>query len=51
MAFSTKDVCEMITNRVIKELENGRIPWEKPWISPKGLAGAFNRTTKKPTHF
>lgn len=48
MAMSTNEVCKMITDRVIKELENGIIPWEKPWIAPKGLTGAFNRITKQP---
>lgn len=48
MAMSQNDIYTMITNRVIAELEKGIIPWEKPWIAPKGLTGAFNRITKKP---
>lgn len=48
MAMSTNDVCKMVTDRVIAELEKGVIPWEKPWFSPKGLNGAFNRITKRP---
>ena len=48
MTMSTNDICTMITERVIAELEKGRIPWEKPWIAPEGLCGAFNRISKKP---
>lgn len=46
--MNTNEICEIVTNKVIAELENGNIPWEKPWIDPKGLSGAFNRVTKKP---
>ena len=27
----SKNVYEMVTERVIAELEKGIIPWEKPW--------------------
>lgn len=36
---STK-VYEMVTERIVKELEQGIIPWQKPWSGCKG--GAFN---------
>lgn len=39
-------IYEMVTNRIIEELEKGFIPWERPWTGVK--AGAFNRITKKP---
>ena len=39
-------VYEMVTERIIKQLENGIIPWEKPWTGIRG--GAFNRVSKKP---
>ena len=26
-----KDVYEMVTDRIIEQLEQGVIPWEKPW--------------------
>ena len=40
------NVYEMITNKIIEELEKGIIPWEKPWTGVR--EGAFNRITKKP---
>ena len=40
------NVYEMVTNRIIEELEKGIIPWEKPWTGVR--SGAFNRITKKP---
>ena len=40
------NIYEEITNRIIEQLENGVIPWHKPW---HGLtSGAYNRVTKKP---
>jgi len=40
------NIYEEITNRIIKQLEAGTIPWHKPW---SGVAtGAFNRVSKKP---
>lgn len=43
----SKNVYEMVTERVIAELEKGIVPWEKPWTSGNP-AGAFNRISKKP---
>lgn len=40
------DVYKMVTDRIIAELENGKIPWEKPWTGTR--SGAYNRITKKP---
>lgn len=40
------NVYEMITDRIIEALENGIIPWEKPWTGSKN--GAYNLITKKP---
>lgn len=40
-----KSVYEMVTEKIISELENGIIPWEKPWSG--GFNGAFNRVSKK----
>ena len=51
----TKEVIQMaekfniyqeITDRIIAQLEQGYIPWMKPWGGVK--EGAFNRVTKKP---
>ena len=27
------DLYQEVTNRIMEQLENGIIPWEKPWIS------------------
>ena len=35
----------MVTDRIIEQLENGIIPWEKPWTGLR--SGAFNRVSKK----
>lgn len=40
------NVYQMVTDRIIAELEKGRIPWEKPWTGVR--SGAYNRITKKP---
>ena len=39
------NVYEMVTERFIKELEKGNIPWQKPWSGTR--TGAFNRVSKK----
>ena len=40
-----KSVYEMVTERIIEQLENGIIPWEKPWSGVR--SGAYNRISKK----
>lgn len=46
MATEKFNIYEAITNRIIEQLENGKIPWMKPW---SGVAsGAYNRVSKKP---
>ena len=40
-----KSVYEMVTERIISQLEQGVIPWEKPWTGIR--SGAFNRVSKK----
>ena len=40
-----KSVYEMVTERIIEQLEQGVIPWEKPWTGIK--SGAYNRVSKK----
>lgn len=42
----SKSVYEMITERIISELEKGIIVWEKPWNGVR--SGAYNRVSKKP---
>lgn len=41
----SKSVYEMVTKRIIEQLEEGVIPWEKPWTGVR--SGAFNRVSKK----
>lgn len=41
-----KSVYEMVTDRIIEQLENNIIPWQKPWTGIR--SGAFNRISKKP---
>ena len=41
-----KSVYEMVTERIISQLQNGIIPWEKPWTGIR--SGAYNRISKKP---
>ena len=41
----SKSVYEMVTDRIINQLENNIIPWQKPWTGIR--AGAFNRISKK----
>lgn len=42
----SKSVYEMVTDRIIEQLEKGVIPWQKPWTGIR--SGAFNRISKKP---
>ena len=43
--MSKKDIYQMVTDKILAALEQGIIPWERPW---SGLAdGAFNRFTKR----
>lgn len=42
----TISVYELITNRIIEELEKGVIPWQKPWSG--GTGNAKNLISKKP---
>lgn len=43
------NVYEMVTARIIEELEKGIIPWQKPWTGTPN--GAFSRSTGKPYSF
>ncbi|MCD8397917.1 MAG: ssDNA-binding domain-containing protein [Lachnospiraceae bacterium] len=40
------NVYQIVTDRIIEELEKGNIPWQKPWTGVR--TGAFNRISKKP---
>lgn len=39
------NVYEIVTNRIIEQLEKDIIPWEKPWTGIR--SGAYNRITKR----
>lgn len=41
----SKNVYQMVTDRIIEQLEQGYIPWHKPWTGTK--EGAFNRVSKR----
>lgn len=41
------NVYEMVTNRIIEQLEKNVIPWQKPWTSGSNK-GAYNRISNKP---
>ena len=40
------DVYSVVTDRIIRQLESGIIPWQKPWTGIQG--GAYSGTTGKP---
>ena len=44
--MASLNVYEMVTERIIKQLEQGTIPWQKPWTGVR--SGTFNRVSKKP---
>ena len=44
--MASLNVYEMVTERIIKQLEQETIPWQKPWTGVR--SGAFNRVSKKP---
>jgi antirestriction protein ArdC len=46
MAKEGFNIYEEITNRIISQLENGTIPWHKPWAGI--MSGAYNRVSKRP---
>ena len=40
------DVCELVTARIIEQLQQGVIPWNKPWTGVQG--GAISGATGRP---
>ncbi len=40
------DVYQMVTDRIIAQLEKGTIPWQKPWVG--GNTQAISRVSGKP---
>lgn len=45
MANAKMNVYQAVTDRIIKQLEDGIVPWNKPWTGI--AAGAYNRVSKK----
>lgn len=41
----SKSVYEIVTERIIEQLEQNQVPWERPWTGVR--SGAFNRVSKK----
>lgn len=44
---TNKDIYTEITNKIVKELENGIVPWQKPWQNATAI-GAISHTSGKP---
>lgn len=42
----SKNVYEMVTNRILEQLSNGCVPWNRPWSGT--FNQAYNRISKKP---
>ena len=40
------NVYDMVTERIIEQLKQGIIPWQRPWHGIR--SGAYNRITNKP---
>lgn len=34
----TKNVYEIVSTKIIEQLEKGVVPWKKPWVGQKGPA-------------
>lgn len=46
--MNKKDVYQMVTDRVIEELEHGNVPWRMPW---RGGEGAVSYVSQRPYSF
>ena len=44
--MTNADVYQIVTDRIIAEMEKGRIPWKQGWRG--GRSGAYNRVSLKP---
>ena len=42
------DVYQIVTDRIISQLEAGVVPWQRPWITAGGDRGAYSFVTRKP---
>jgi antirestriction protein ArdC len=40
-----KSVYEMVTERIMEELENGVVPWRRPWVSGGVVNCFFSRSS------
>ena len=41
----TNSVYEIVTNKIMEKLEQGTVPWQKPWVNGNA---AVNWKTQKP---
>ena len=46
--MSAMNIYQIVTQRIIDQLEKGVIPWKKPWFSVSG--GAYNALIKAITN-
>lgn len=44
-----QNIYDLVTNRIVEELENGKIPWHRPWTGIED--GAINYVTRNPYSF
>lgn len=44
-----KNIYQIVSERIIRQLEDGDIPWRKPWCRP-GSTGMVNYVSRKPYH-
>ena len=47
--MATNNVYQMVTDRIVEQMEKGIIPWQKPWVGVTGEAISY--TTRKPYSF
>lgn len=48
---TTNNVYQMVTDQIVKQMEQGLIPWQQPWKRVKGgmeFAGCISHTTGRP---
>lgn len=45
---STTNIYDQITNEIIKQMESGIIPWQKPWHDGGTFMGCISHTSGKP---
>lgn len=46
-----ENIYQQITNRILEQLNNGIIPWQKPWVNIQGSAACYNIASGKAYSF